>query len=66
MEDERQQILERIESVIDAGDPSQIPSVIEGMRPADVSGILMALPDEKRMILFGTFERELASEVLGV
>ena len=64
MEDERQQIIERIESVIDAGEFSQIQNVLEGMRSADVSDLLMALPVEKRMILFGTFERELASEVL--
>ncbi len=64
MEDERQQIIERIESVIDAGDLSGIPGVLEGMRSADVSDVLMSLPPEKRRILFGTFERELASEVL--
>ncbi len=64
MEDERQDMIERIESVIDAGDLSPIPDAIEDMRPADVSDLLMALPVEKRRILFGTFERELASEVL--
>ena len=64
MEDERQQIIERIESAIDAGDLSSIPVILEGIRSADVSDLLMALPAEKRMILFGTFERELASEVL--
>ncbi len=64
MEDERQQIVERIESVIDSGDLSGIPGVLEGMRSADVSDVLMSLPPEKRRILFGTFERELASEVL--
>jgi magnesium transporter len=64
MEDERQQIIERIESVIDAGDLSSILKILEGIRSADVSDLLMALPAEKRMILFGTFERELASEVL--
>lgn len=64
MEDERQQIIERIESVIDAGDLSGIPGVLEGVRSADVSDVLMSLPPEKRRILFGTFERGLASEVL--
>ena len=64
MEDERQHMTERIESVIDAGDLSPIPDAIEDMRPADVSDLLMALPVEKRRILFGTFERKLASEVL--
>ena len=64
MEDELQQIIERIESVIDTGDLSQVPDVIEGMRSADVSDLLTTLPIEKRMVLFGIFEPELASEVL--
>jgi magnesium transporter len=64
MEEERQQKIEYIVSMMESGDLSQVRSALEDLRPADVSDVLMALPVEKRRALFATLGRELASEVL--
>ena len=64
MEEEREQLIQYVESVIDSGDMSPIPGIIEGKWPADIAEILLALPQEKRDLLFGMLEREIASEVL--
>jgi magnesium transporter len=64
MEEERGQMIQYVESVIDSGDLSPIPGAFEGKRAADVAEILLALPQEKRSVLFGVLDRDLASESL--
>ncbi len=64
MEEEREQIIQRVESVIDSGDLSPIPGMFEGKHAADIAELILALPEEKRSTLFGVLERGLASEVL--
>jgi magnesium transporter len=63
MEDDREQKIYFIESVMDAGDLSPLKGTLDGMRSADIADIMVVLPPEKRIILFKTLERELASEV---
>ena len=64
MEEEREQMIQYIESVIDSGDLSPIPTVFEGMRAADIAEILLAFPQDELVALFGLLERDLASETL--
>ena len=64
MEEEREHIIQYVESVIDSGDLSPIPGMFEGKRAADIAELILALPEEKRNVLFGALERDLASEVL--
>ena len=64
MEEEREQMIQFVESVIDSGDLSAIPGIFKGKRAADIAEILLPLPQEKRNVLFGMLEREIASEVL--
>jgi len=64
MEEEREQMIQYVESVIDSGDLSPVPGIFEGKRAADVAEILLALSQEKRSVLFGVLERDLASEAL--
>jgi magnesium transporter len=66
MEEEREQMIQHVESVIDTGDLAAIPGMFEGKRAADIAELILALPEEKRSVLFGVLERDLASEVLAL
>lgn len=64
MDEEREQMIQYVESVVDSGDLSPIPGIFEGKWAADIAEILLTLPQEKRILLFEVLEREMASEVL--
>ncbi len=64
MYEDREQMIQYVESVIDSGDLAPLRSMLEGKRAADIADILLALPPEKRSLLFGTLERGVASEAL--
>ena len=64
MEEEREQMIQYVGSVIDSGDLSPLRSVLEGERAADIADILLTIPQEKRSLLLEMLERDVASEVL--
>lgn len=66
MREELDQKLAVIESIFESGDLSPLGGVINGMRAADVAEVLMALPIERRSVLFNVLDSELASETLAL
>ncbi len=64
MDEKHDRIIERALRIIEAGDLSSLPSVIDGMRAADSAEILSALPEESWLVLFKAIEPRIASEML--
>jgi len=64
MDEEREQMIQLVESAVDSGDLSPVKGVLDGKRPPDIADILLALPPEKRSFVFGALDREVASETL--
>lgn len=66
MREELDQQLTVIDSVFESGDLSALGGIISDIRAPDVAEILMALPIERRSVLFNTLDSELASETLAM
>jgi len=64
MEEKHGRAIEKALQIIETGDLSTLPSVIEGMRAADSAGILAALPEETWLVLFKAVEPGIAGEML--
>ncbi len=53
-----------LEAAFESGNLSKLVDVVTGMRAADVAGIMMVFPPERREALFHTLDMDVASETL--
>ncbi|MHC4646959.1 MAG: magnesium transporter [Planctomycetota bacterium] len=64
MLDEQKQLLQRIETLLEAEDTSALAPLLNEQRSSDIAEIVELLDNEKRRIIFNVLEKSLSAEVL--